>query len=64
VRIVADTERVARIKALIEELRQLSKELTEEELEQVAGGSVHLSIDPLPDQDDNGLGPLCATVVF
>ncbi|MDR1014670.1 MAG: bacteriocin [Coriobacteriales bacterium] len=35
---MTDTEKVARIKALIEEVKQLSKELTEEELEQVAGG--------------------------
>jgi hypothetical protein len=35
---MTDTEKIARIKALIEDLQELSKELTEEELELVAGG--------------------------
>ncbi|MDR1422707.1 MAG: bacteriocin [Coriobacteriales bacterium] len=37
---MADTEKVAKIKALLEEVRELSEELSEEELKQVAGGGV------------------------
>jgi hypothetical protein len=36
---MTDVQKVERIKALIEEINELSAELSEDELEQVAGGS-------------------------
>jgi bacteriocin-like protein len=50
---MADMEKAARLKALIEEVKELSKELTEEELAQVAGGCART-----PEQAD-ARGPLC-----
>jgi bacteriocin-like protein len=56
---MADTEKVARLKALIEEVKEISKELTEEELAQVAGGLSRPFGEQAPDQPDDSHGPLC-----
>jgi bacteriocin-like protein len=52
---MADTEKVAKIKTLMEEIKQLSAELSEDELEQIAGGYLFGpaggSAPPRPEKD-------------
>jgi hypothetical protein len=43
VNITAETEKVQKVKALVEELKTLSAELSEDELSEVAGGGMSMS---------------------